>query len=277
MRIDKTALLYPMPAGTPLTPLSPPPSVGGHLAMDGDCHPAVDVLPTRSYQDAIRLYMLRGDMTAGMAVIHGLELGFYVKNARCFTMYGSHAPRLTVHPLALDGKMRLSPCVPDALPHRCTAMLITAQTDALTEPGKYRTNLEIQGEAAVFYLPIVVDVADAVAKPISTVPLEVPAEDPLDILFSAADEGEFPLYQGENYAGLLYQIALHDRMLYSTARHIDPILTDALVDSLKQVTVHHEDDAALLQRIRRALVYRLDSRFEGGNREPSVPKGGVTV
>jgi len=116
-----------------------------------------------------------------------------------------------------------------------------------------------------------------VAQPVPTAPLDTPANDPLDILFSAAGEGAFSLYQEEDYTGLLYRLAMHDRMLYNAARSIDPVLTDALVNSLRSVTVHQEDDAALLQRIRRALVYRLDSRFDGGNREPSVPKGGVTV
>lgn len=277
MRIDTTALLYPMAPGTPLTPLSPPPSVGGPKAMDGDCHPAVDVLPTRSFQDHIHLYMLRGDLTASMAVIHGMELGFYIKQARCFTMYGTHAPKLTVHPLCLESGVRLSPCVPDALPHRCSAMLITVSTDEQTEPGKYRTNLEIQGESSVFYLPIVIDVANATALPVETVPVTVPRTDPLDILFSAAGTGAFELYEGNDYTALLYCLALHDRMLYNTARQTDPLLTDTLTGSLAHVTRHHEDDAALLQRIRRALVYRLDPQFDGGNREPSVPKGGVIV
>lgn len=277
MRIDQTAILYPAAPGTPITPLSPPPSVGGPQAMDGDCHPAVDMLPTRSYRDYIHLYMLRNDLTGSMAVINGMDLGFYVKQVQCFTMYGAHAPRLTVHPLSIDDGTRISSFVPDALPHRSTAVLITVSTDQQTEPGKYRTNLEIQGEASVFYMPVVIDVADAQALPVEIVPLTEPAADPLDILFSAAGQAPFGFYEGEDYAGVLYRLALHHRMLYHTARQTDPLLTDMLVNSLARVTDHHEDDAALLQRVRRALVYRLDSQFEGGNREPSVPKGGVIV
>lgn len=273
MRIEKTALLYPAPLGMPLTPLTPPPSTGGPQAMDGDIHPAVDPRLERSFQDCARLYMARGDFSGCMAVIHGLELGLYVRRARCFTLYGAHAPQIAVHPLALGEPVRLSQTVPPALPHRCTALLLTVTTAPDTPPGKYRTNLEIEGEAAVSYLPVVIDVADTLLQPVET---SAPAADadPLSILFSAAEEGPLPFREGEDYAGLLYRAARHDRMLYQAARRVDPLLTDTLLAGLRAAQPRGEDDAALLHKVRRTLVYRLDSRFDAGNREPIMNQGG---
>lgn len=279
MRIEKTAWLYPAPVALPLSAVTAPPTADGPEIMSSDCRPAVDVLPKRNFRDFIHLQMLRGDMAGSMAVINGGELGVDIRRAVCFAMYGTHAPKITVHPLRLDdtGIVSVAESIPDALPHRNSALLLIASTDDETPAGKYRTDLEIQCEGGVYYMPVVIDVADAAVVPVDTVPATASAASALDILFSAAREGAFPLAEGEDYSGMLYRLAYHDRMLYEAARSVDRLLTDTLCGCLCDVRTHHDDDAALLTRVRRALVYCMDDRFDAGNRATTMPKGGVSV
>ena len=189
-----------------------------------------------------------------------MELGVFIRRARLFAFYGQHAPRLEVRPLRLDGSVRLAEAIPSVLPHQNTALLLSAVTFPDTPPGIYRTNLEMEGEAGVTYLPVETRPGPALT-------------DPLDILFSAAEDGPFLLPEAEGYAGVLYRAALADRRLFAAARAADPLLTDTLLASLRAVRTHCEDDADLLRKIRRTLVHRLDGRFAAGNREPLYAPG----
>ena len=260
MRIETTGLLYPAPLGAPLTPQTPPPSTDGPAAMDGDIRPAVDALPLRGRREYAQLCLLRDDFAACLAVVNGMELGVFIRRARLFAFYGQHAPRLEVRPLRLDGSVRLAEAIPSVLPHQNPALLLSAVTFPDTPPGIYRTNLEMEGEAGVTYLPVETRPGPALT-------------DPLDILFSAAEDGPFLLPEAEGYAGVLYRAALADRRLFAAARAADPLLTDTLLASLRAVRTHCEDDADLLRKIRRTLVHRLDGRFAAGNREPLYAPG----
>ena len=272
MRIETTGLLYPAPLGAPRTPQTPPPSTDGPAAMDGDIHPAVDALPLRGRREYAQLCLLRDDFAACLAVVNGMELGVFIRRARLFAFYGQRAPRLEVRPLRLDGSVRLAEAIPSVLPHQNTALLLSAVTFPDTPPGIYRTNLEMEGEGGVTYLPVAVEVAGVTAPPVET--RTGPAlTDPLDILFSAAGDGPFLLPEAEGYAGVLYRAALADRRLFAAARAADPLLTDTLLASLRAVRTHCEDDADLLRKIRRTLVHRLDGRFAAGNREPLYAPG----
>ncbi len=272
MRIETTGLLYPAPLGAPLTPQTPPPSTDGPAAMDGDIRPAVDALPLRGRREYAQLCLLRDDFAACLAVVNGMELGVFIRRARLFAFYGQRAPRLEVRPLRLDGSVRLAEAIPSVLPHQNTALLLSAVTFPDTPPGIYRTNLEVEGEAGVTYLPVAVEVAGVTAPPVET--RTGPAlTDPLDILFSAAGDGPFLLPEAEGYTGVLYRAALADRRLFAAARTADPLLTDTLLASLRAVRTHCEDDADLLRKIRRTLVHRLDGRFAAGNREPLYAPG----
>ena len=156
MRIETTGLLYPAPLGAPLTPQTPPPSTDGPAAMDGDIHPAVDALPLRGRREYAQLCLLRDDFAACLAVVNGMELGVFIRRARLFAFYGQRAPRLEVRPLRLDGSVRLAEAIPSVLPHQNTALLLSAVTFPDTPPGIYRTNLEMEGEGGVTYLPVAV-------------------------------------------------------------------------------------------------------------------------
>ena len=272
MRIETTGLLYPAPRRAPRPPPTPPPPPDGPAAMDGDIHPAVDALPLRGRREYAQLCLLRDDFAACLAVVNGMELGVFIRRARLFAFYGQRAPRLEVRPLRLDGSVRLAEAIPSVLPHQNTALLLSAVTFPDTPPGIYRTNLEVEGEAGVTYLPVAVEVAGVTAPPVET--RTGPAlTDPLDILFSAAGDGPFLLPEAEGYAGVLYRAALADRRLFAAARAADPLLTDTLLASLRAVRTHCEDDADLLRKIRRTLVHRLDGRFAAGNREPLYAPG----
>lgn len=131
--------------------------------MDGDIHPAVDALPLRGRREYAQLCLLRDDFAACLAVVNGMELGVFIRRARLFAFYGQRAPRLEVRPLRLDGSVRLAEAIPSVLPHQNTALLLSAVTFPDTPPGIYRTNLEVEGEAGVTYLPVAVEVAGVTA------------------------------------------------------------------------------------------------------------------
>lgn len=104
--------------------------------------------------------LLRDDFAACLAVVNGMELGVFIRpRPWLFAFYGQRAPRLEVRPLRLDGSVRLAEAIPSVLPHQNTALLLSAVTFPDTPPGIYRTNLEMEGEAGVTYLPVAVEVA----------------------------------------------------------------------------------------------------------------------
>ena len=265
---NNTALLYVAPPAAVLTPETPPPSCGGPALMDGTIHPAVDTLLQRNFQEFAHVCVARSDYSAFILVINGMIEGYYVKRLRCFPMYGEHAPKTSVMPLNISNGIELCEESPIALPHRNIAYLITVSTDDQTLPGKYRTSIEVEGEAGVTYVPVVIDVGDADLVEITTTPLVTPLENPLDILYTAASASPFAFYDSEDYRGILYRVALHNRKLYQTALDRDPTLTNALLSSLRSVSSPVEDDALLFQKLRKTLLYRLDDRFRQGNREP---------
>lgn len=200
MRIETTGLLYPAPLGAPLTPQTPAALHGWPGGHGWRYPPAVDALPLRGRREYAQLCLLRDDFAACLAVVNGMELGVFIRRARLFAFYGQRAPRLEVRPLRLDGSVRLAEAIPSVLPHQNTALLLSAVTFPDTPPGIYRTNLEVEGEAGVTYLPVAVEVAGVTAPPVET--RTGPAlTDPLDILFSAAGDGPFLLPGGGGIRG----------------------------------------------------------------------------
>lgn len=278
MRIKgHSAILFTACPGSLITASTPPPSTDGQELMDGDIHPAVDAIPLRSFKEYALLSMARNDFSGCLIVINGMKEGFYYKNARCFAMYGEHAPKATVYPVKLplnddnSTGISLSTDFESAFPLRNSAFLVTFSTDAVTPPGQYRTNIEVEGEDSVTYLPIVINVADAILKPVPAENLTLAAAvSDLEVMYTAprlhGTDKPSPLYPSSEYTGLISQFALHDRMLYQAAHQMDPLLTHSLLSSLCEVKTVHRDDALLFHSVRRTLVNRLDNRFGHGNR-----------
>ena len=279
MLIDRsprqTCRIFSLPVGSPITALTVPPDADAVAAMDGDMHPATQPLPTMDAPQRIRLFLTQDDMTAAVAVYTGGECGLYVRGIRVLPMYGRTAPQLDVRPLAIPdapgaGEPRFIAKPAAALPYRAGALLVTASTTPQTPPGLYRTLLELELEAGVCYLAVVLHVAAACPAALPDGPriTAQDAPDPLSLLFTAAGDGALPAATGEDYRALLCRLAEHDRRLYMAARRTDPWLTDTLCRALSRVSARGEDAAGLLSRTRQALVCRLDPACAAGDNEP---------
>lgn len=274
MKVQETGLMYAAAMGVPMDPTTPPPTVDGPKYMVATAVPTIDPLPTRGFANYAHLCLGRDDMTGCTVVVYGGDIGVYTRRMRVFKLYGSAAPQLELIPLTLLGdRVEVSPHPMSAMPHESIAFLLVARSTPDTKPGKYRTNIEIEGEGTVDYLSVVIDVADIQLTKTETVATDAIGE-PLDILFSAAKTGPFAMPQASGYKGLMAEAAYANHRLFATVAAIDPLLTDALVSSLRAVTDHIEDDALLLQKVRQTLLYRVDDRFEIGNREPLTKKEG---
>lgn len=275
MKVQESGLLYAAAMGMPLKPGTPPPTVGGPEHMVASARPTIDPLPVRSFDNYAHLCLGRDDMTGCSILVYGGDVGVYVRRARVFTLYGSTAPTLELIPLTLLGdRVEISPHPLSAMPHETVAFLLIARSTPQTKPGKYRTNIEIEGEGTVDYLSVVVDVCDVLLTHTDIHAADKCLNDPLEILFSAAHEGAFAMFPATGYAEQMYQAALNNHRLYATVAQTDPLLTESLVSSLRSVTTHIEDDALLLKKVRQTLLYRLDNRFMIGNREPLPKKEG---
>lgn len=274
MKVQEAGLMYATALGAPMKPTTPPPTVDGPKYMVATALPTIDPLPTRSFANYAHLCLGRDDMTGCTIVVYGGDIGVYSRRVRVFSLYGSTAPQLELIPLNLTGKqVEVSPQPMSAMPHESVAFLLVARSTPDTKPGKYRTNIEVEGEGTVDYLSVVIDVADLQLNKTERVTTDRVGT-PLEILFSAAKAGAFAMPRAEGYAALMAEAAYANHRLFNTLASIDPLLTEALTSSLQAVTTHIEDDALLLQKVRQTLLYRADDRFEIGNREPLPKKEG---
>ncbi len=244
MKIDNcSACLWTVPLGYPLTTGTPPRCPDGYKLMDGPVRPAVDALKKDTRKEAAHVWMGKGDKAGFIVAVNGMLEGFYVSQARLFALYGDKCPTFQVQPLHLeDDKAPTALCkTPEmALPTRNNAFCVTVCTPADAKPGLYRSDFEIESDAGVCYLPVVIRVGDFVVE-------------------------ENPAPLAEDYLGILAQKAACEKTMLQVLGKCDAKLQGILSRCLEATP--HAADPARADHLREAMVRRMDGQFEIGNRQ----------
>lgn len=273
MYVQDTGIINPAPFAAFIKPETPPPTFGATKSMDATVHPNVDPLPVRNFNPFAHLCLGKNDITACTIVVNGTNMGVYSRRARVFSLYGKNAPTVEIIPIYIDKPLPyFAPETRSSMPYQNSAFILKVTTDANTKAGKYRTNIEIEGENEVDYLSVVIDVADVLLNEYQITESCVSEFSQLDILLSAAKNTLLKPTDLNGYNELLFQIAKSNMKLYRTAIEYNPTLANILINSLAKIKDQTFDDSGLIAKVRKTMLYSMDEQFDCGNKEPLISR-----